>query len=339
MKRRSSRHSRTVPKTDGCCRNSHRNRLEPPLKAIMKVVFLDSATLPKPLQFDSPDIDYIAYPSTGPDEVADRLADATVVITNKVRISALHMQAATELRLIAVAAAGTDNVDLQAATQRGIQVENVPDYGADSVAEHVIATLFALRRNLLTYAAAAVDGRWSASPHFCWTGPRISDVGGSIFGIVGRGRIGEAAARLARGLGMEVIFAQSPGKACRNDEMPLQELLAHADALTLHVPLTPTSRGMIGREALQAMKPSAVLINTGRGALVDPAALAAALRRGTIAGAAIDVLETEPPLPDHPLLAADVPNLLCTPHVAWASDKAQATLASRLEQLVKRVTQ
>jgi glycerate dehydrogenase len=313
--------------------------LDPIVKAIMKVVFLDAATLPLPLQFDAAIIDYIAYPSTEAHEVADRLANATVVITNKVRLSALHLQTAPELRLIAVAAAGTDNVDLAAAAQRGIQVANVPDYGSDSVAEHVIATLFALRRNLVTYAAAAVDGRWTASPHFSWYGPRIADLGGSVFGIVGRGRIGEAAARLARGLGMEVIFAQRPGEACRTDELPLHELLARVDALTLHVPLTPASHGMIDRKALDAMKGNAVLINTGRGALVDSVALAAALRAGTIAGAAIDVLETEPPCADHPLLAADIPNLLCTPHVAWASDKAQATLAFRLQQLVRHMAQ
>ncbi len=302
----------------------------------MKVVFLDAATLPRALSFRHPAIEYIAYPATDPDGVVERIRDASVVITNKVRLSATHLQAATALRLVAVAAAGTDNIDLEAAAARGIQVENVPDYGADSVAEHVIATLFALRRNIVTYAAAAKDGRWSASPHFCWTGPRIRDVGGSLFGVVGRGRIGEAAARLARGLGMEVVFAQAPGQACRDDELPLTELLACADVLTLHVPLTGATRGLIGRSALESMKSDAVLINTGRGALVDPAALAWALRHGLIAGAAIDVLEAEPPPPDHPLFAADIPGLLCTPHVAWASDGAQARLAARLEELVER---
>jgi glycerate dehydrogenase len=305
------------------------------MKDIMKVVFLDSATLPRALQFDSADIEYVAFESTRPDQVTERIAGATVVITNKVRISARHIEGAAGLRLIAVAAAGTDNIDLEAAARQGVHVQNVPDYGSDSVAEHVIATLFALRRNITTYAVAAVDGRWSASPHFCWTGPRIADVGGSIFGVVGRGRIGEASARLARGLGMEVIFAQTPGQACRDDELPLAELLKRSDALTLHVPLTPESRNMIDRAALKSMKASAVIINTGRGALVDPLALADALRAGTIAGAAIDVLETEPPAPDHPLLARDIPNLLCTPHVAWASEKAQATLASKLEALVR----
>jgi glycerate dehydrogenase len=302
----------------------------------MKVVFLDAATLPRPLSFRNPGIDYHAYPSTRPDEVSERIAGASVVITNKVRLSAAQMRAGGELRLIAVAAAGTDNIDLEAAAQLGIRVENVPDYGSDSVAEHVIATLFALRRNLITYASAAVDGRWSASTQFCWTGPRIRDVGGSVFGIVGRGRIGEAAARLARGLGMKVIFAQTREQACRADELPLDELLGRADALTLHVPLTDSTRGLIGRAALERMNPDAVLINTGRGALVEPTALAWALRTGAIAGAAIDVLEVEPPPAHHPLLAPDIPNLLCTPHVAWASEGAQARLASRLEQLVEQ---
>jgi glycerate dehydrogenase len=213
-------------------------------------------------------------------------------------------------------------------------VQNVPDYGSDSVAEHVIATLFALRRNIVTYAAAAGDGRWSNSPHFCWTGVPIEDIGDSVFGVVGRGRIGEAAASLARGLGMRVLFAETPGLACRDDELPLDELLRTADALTLHVPLTPDTRNMISRAQLETMKPGAVVINTGRGALVDPVALVDALRNGTIAGAAIDVLEAEPPPRDHPLLAHDIPNLLVTPHVAWASKRAQAKLAVRLQQLV-----
>jgi glycerate dehydrogenase len=305
----------------------------------MKVVFLDAATLPRSLSFKEADIEYLAYPFTRPHQVSARIRDAAVVITNKVKLSALEMDAAAELRLIAVAAAGTDNIDLEAARQRGIRVENVPDYGSDSVAEHVIATLFALRRKLATYAAAAVDGRWSASDQFCWTGPKILDLGGSVLGIVGRGRIGEASARLARGLGIVVVFAQTPGAPLRDDELPLDALLAGADALSLHVPLTNATRGLIDSAALQRMKRDAVLINTGRGALVDPAALASALRQGEIAGAAIDVLEVEPPPADHPLLASDIPNLLCTPHVAWASERAQARLAARLEQLVAQQLQ
>lgn len=303
----------------------------------MKVVFLDAATLPQQLHFSRHNIDYFAFPHTWPEEVDERIADAAVVITNKVRLASHHIRAAKSLRLIAVAAAGTDNVDLDAASTLGIPVRNVPDYGSDSVAEHVIATLFAVRRNLFTYASAAVDGRWSASSHFCWTGPRIRDIGGSIFGVVGRGRIGEASARLARGLGMQVIFAQTPGQACLEDERPLDELLRVADAVTLHLPLTPETTGLISQQQLQQMKPNAVLINTGRGALIDLPALVEALRCATIAGAAIDVLEIEPPPASHPLLASDIPNLLLTPHVAWASDKAQATLASRLQSIVEDI--
>ncbi|MES2259497.1 MAG: NAD(P)-dependent oxidoreductase [Pseudomonadota bacterium] len=301
----------------------------------MNVVFLDAATLPAALSFTNPAIAYTAWPSTAPADVIARIRDATVVITNKVRLGAEELRAAKQLRLVAVAAAGTDNIDHDTAAQLGVRIANVPDYGSDSVAEHVIATLFALRRNVATYATAAVDGRWSASTHFCWNGPRIRDVGGSVFGVVGRGRIGEAAARLARGLGMEVFFAQTPGTACRDDELPLNELIERADALTLHVPLTPATRGLIGTDALARMKRDAVVINTGRGALVDSSALVTALREGAIAGAAIDVLDVEPPPADHPLLARDIPNLLLTPHVAWASEHAQARLARKLEQLVE----
>ena len=301
----------------------------------LRVVFLDAATLPQGLAFDAAlPIDYLPFDSTLADDVPARIAEADVVVVNKVRLTAAHMQGAPRLRLIAVAAAGTDNVDLAAAAERGIAVRNVPDYGSDSVAEHAIATLLALRRELRVYSAAALDGRWRASSHFCWTGPQIRDVGGSVFGVVGRGRIGEATARLARGLGMQVLFAERPGAAPRDDALPFDELLARCDALTLHVPLTPETRGLIGARALALMKRDAVLVNTGRGALVDAAALADALRRGVIGGAAIDVLDVEPPPADHPLLAPDIPNLLLTPHVAWASDRAQARLAGTLVGLV-----
>ena len=301
----------------------------------LRVVFLDASSLPCGLVFPADsNIDYQAYESTSADQAGDRIAHAHVVITNKVRLDSAQLQEARLLELVGVAAAGTDNVDLEAAKRLGIRVRNVPDYGSESVAEHAVATLFALRRELLTYAAAARDGRWRASPHFCWTGPAIRDVGGTVFGIVGRGRIGEAVARLARGIGMQVIFAETPGFERKQDELPLDELLARSDAVSLHLPLTPQTQGLIGPRTLGLMKPGAVLINTGRGALVDANALADALRRGVIAGAAIDVLDVEPPPADHPLLAADIPHLLLTPHVAWASENAQAKLAGRLVDMV-----
>lgn len=301
-----------------------------------RVVFLDAGTLPQGLSFDADSgVHYTPHETTKPAEVAWRIAEADIVITNKVRLGASEMRAAPKLRLIAVAAAGTDNIDLASAGELGITVENVPDYGSDSVAEHAIATLFALRRALPVYSAAARDGRWSESPHFCWNGPRIRDLAGSLFGVIGRGRIGEAAARIARGVGMRVAFAQTPGIPCREDELPLDALLEQSDAITLHVPLTPHTRGLIDTRALRRMKSDAILINTGRGALVDATALAEALREGVIAGAAIDVLDVEPPPADHPLLVPGIPNLLLTPHVAWASDAAQSKLAGRLVDLVR----
>ncbi|MGQ0596671.1 D-2-hydroxyacid dehydrogenase [Aquabacterium sp.] len=306
-----------------------------------RVVFLDAGTLPCGLPFEQHldasllvHLAYQAHERTAPAEVAARIAQAEVVVTNKVRLGAELLAQAPQLQRICIAAAGMDNVDLQAARSLGITVHNVPDYGSDSVAEHVMATLLALRRHLAEYSRAAGDGRWSASPHFCWHGPRIQPVGGSTLGIVGRGRIGQATARLAQGLGMRVLFAQRPGREAAGDERPLDDLLAQCDAVSLHVPLTPDTRGLIDARRLALMKPDAVLINTGRGALVDPHALVAALQAQRLAGAAIDVLEVEPPPPDHPLLAPGIPNLLLTPHVAWASEQAQQRLASRLAEQV-----
>lgn len=306
-------------------------------QAACVVVFLDADTLPCGLAFEpamAARIDYRCHASTQPDEVLDRIADAEVLIVNKVRLTRDVLRHTTRLRCICIAAAGMDNVDLDAARELGIAVHNVPGYGSDSVAEHVIATLLALRRHLIDYSRAAIDGRWSAAEQFCWHGPRILPMAGSTLGIVGRGAIGQATAQLAQGLGMRVLYAQRPGRALADDELPLDDLLAECDAVSLHVPLSPETRGMMDARRLALMQPHAILINTGRGALVDPLALAHALRAQQLAGAAIDVLEVEPPAPGHPLLAPDIPNLLLTPHVAWASDAAQQRLASRLVALV-----
>ncbi len=293
-----------------------------------RVVFLDAGFLPGALALSGrDDLDYQAYEQTLPAQVAGRIARAQVVITSKVPVDDAAMGAAAGLRFICVAGAGMDHVDAVAARARGIRIDNVPDYGAQSVAEHVIASLFALRRHLGLYSLAARDGRWSASPRFYWDGPSITELSGSLLGIVGRGRIGEALARAARGLGMQVRFASSPRRPPQDDDLPFEVLLAQADALSLHVPLNDVTRAMIGGAQLRTMKPGAVLVNTGRGALVDAAALAQALREGRIAGAAIDVLDVEPPPAAHPLLAAELPGLLLTPHVAWASQQAQGRLA------------
>jgi glycerate dehydrogenase len=306
------------------------------MNELYRVVFLDAGTLPQALRFDAGlPITYEANDATADDRIADQIADAHVVVTNKGRLTSDRLRQARKLRLVCVAAAGTDNVDLKAAADLGIEVRNVPDYGSESVAEHVIASLFALRRALGTYAQASLDGRWSGARQFCWLGPTIRDVGGTVLGVVGRGRIGEATARLARGLGVTVLFARTPGMPVQPDERELDQLVREVDALTLHVPLLPETRGLIGEARLAAMKRTAVLVNTGRGALVDPQALAKALRDGRIAGAAIDVLEVEPPPPSHPLLVPGIPNLLLTPHIAWASENAQRRLADRIVEIVE----
>ncbi len=310
-----------------------------PETKLCRVVFLDADTLPCGLPFDDSlraRIDYTAHGHTLPEQVAARLDGAEVAVVNKVRLTAELMAQLPTLRRICIAAAGTDNVDLNAARERGIQVFNVPGYGNDAVAEHVITVLMALRRHLVDYSQAAVDGRWAASTHFCWHGPVIRPVAGMLLGIVGRGRIGQATAALAQALGMRVVFAERPGRAAQADEWPLARLLSECDAISLHVPLTPDTRGLLNAERLALMKPGALLVNTGRGALVDAPALMAALRSGHLGGAAIDVLDVEPPPASHPLLQAGIPNLLMTPHVAWASEQAQHRLA---ESLVARVAE
>jgi glycerate dehydrogenase len=299
------------------------------------VAFLDAASLARPLMFDSAvNIDYRAFGSTTQDELPQRIAEADVVVVNKVRLSATNIASASRLKLICVAAAGTDNVDTEAARVRGIPVRNAPDYGSHSVAEHVITVALALRRHLATYSRAAVDGRWSGSEHFCWHGPKIGDIGGATMGIVGRGRIGEATARLARGLGMRVVFAAHSDSAGATDEMPLEELLGESDIVSLHVPLTPETQGLIDTRRLALMKPTALLVNTARGALVNVPDLLQALHAGQIGGAALDVLASEPPLVDAPILHTDLPNLLITPHVAWASESAQTRLAAMVSDAV-----
>ncbi|HTH94285.1 MAG TPA: NAD(P)-dependent oxidoreductase [Rhodocyclaceae bacterium] len=300
----------------------------------MNVVFLDAETLPRPLKF-SAGVSFVEYAQTLPDQTAQRIHDADIVITNKVVLNRELIAGAPRLGQILVAAAGTDIIDKEAAAARNIPVRNVPDYGSFAVAEHVIATLFALRRHLLEYANAAIDGRWSAATQFCWHGPHIRDVRGSTLGIVGRGRIGEAVAELARGLGVNVLFAASERRAQAADELPVQALLSRVDALSLHMPLTPQTKHFINAQTLSLMKPAAVLINTGRGALIDADALISTLKQGKLAGAAIDVLDREPPPRDHVLLAADIPNLIVTPHVAWASEQAQENLAAKLEAMVE----
>lgn len=266
------------------------------------------------------------YPTTAPDEVAKRLTTAQVVVTNKVALDGPLLRGTPDLRLICIAATGTDKIDLAAAAALGIAVRNVRGYATASVVQHVFALILTHFTRLAPYRAAVARGDWSRSDHFCILDYPIDEVAGRTLGILGYGELGQAVAKVARCLDLEVLIAARPGGDARPGRLPLPELLPQVDVLSLHCPLTPETRGLIGPAELALMRPGALLVNTARGGLIQEEALASALREGRIGGAALDVLSREPPPPGHPLLAADIPNLILTPHVAWASRGARQRL-------------
>ncbi len=271
------------------------------------------------------------YPATAPDQVFERLQNATIVITNKVVLKGELLQRLPKLRLIAESATGTDNIDLAWCRDHGLAVCNIRGYAATTVPEHVFMLLLALRRQLLAYRADVVAGAWQRSPSFCYFDHPISDLAGSSLGLIGRGSLGQGVARLAEAFGMRVLWGERPGvNTPRPGYVSFPTLIAEADAISLHCPLNEQTRGMIGAAELRAMKPGAVLINTARGGLVDEAALLQALQAGWVAGAACDVLSSEPPRSGNPLLTVELPNLIVTPHIAWASGQAMQALADQL---------
>ncbi|WP_343552956.1 D-2-hydroxyacid dehydrogenase [Pantoea sp.] len=297
----------------------------------MKIVTLDGDTLPQPPARPNWCTDWHYHSSTPAAEIVTALQGAQIAITNKVPLRAETLTQLPDLRFICVAATGYDCIDLAACRERGIVVSNVPGYSTRSVAEGVIAALFALRRHLLDYANSTRSA-WPESAHFCVHRQPIQDIFGATLGIVGKGDIGSAVGEMAQALGMQVLYAERPGtSAPRAGYLPFEEVLARCDVLTLHCPLTPQTAQLINAQALAQMKPSALLINTARGGLINESELAHALRQGVIAGAALDVLTREPPSADHPLLQADVPNLLLTPHIAWASQQGVANLLRGIE--------
>jgi glycerate dehydrogenase len=277
------------------------------------------------------------YPQTRAEEVAERLAGATVVISNKVVLDAASLNAADALKLVCVAATGTNNVDIEAARARGIGVCNVRAYGTASVVQHVFALLTALSGNLLAYDRAVREGRWGESEQFCLMDYPIRELAGLTMGIVGHGELGQAVARLAEAYGMQVLIAARPGGEPdpRPGRVPLEALLGEVDVLSLHCPLTEQTRGLIGAAELARMRPDAVLINTARGGLVDEQALADALRAGRLGGAGFDVLSVEPPGQGNPLLEPDIPNLIVTPHMAWASRASRQRLLDQVAENIE----
>lgn len=304
------------------------------IKMTLKIVCLDRETLPSHIHVRRPAFPHELeeFQRTGADEVAGRIADADIVIVNKVKLTAAALEHAPRLRLVAVAATGTDNVDLQACKSRGVLVSNIRNYAVNTVPEHTFALIFALRRNICAYRDAVRAGRWQAAGQFCFFDYPIRDLRGSTLGVIGDGTLGRAVGDIGRALGMRVLYAAHKGRTGQGSlYTPFEELLASADVITLHCPLREQTRGMIGAKEFEAMRRRPLLINTARGGLVDEAALAQALKSGQISGAAFDVASAEPPGQDHPLMGlVDRPDFILTPHVAWASDEAVQGLADQL---------
>lgn len=294
----------------------------------MKVVFLDRETFPQEALFPKPSFPHelVEYPYTKPEEVAERISDADIIITNKVVLNASNLAAAKNLKFIALTATGSNNIALDYCRENNIQVSNIRDYGTQSVVEHVLALIFTLRRDLLAYNDMIRAGAWQESRQFVLFSRPVVDIKGDVLAIVGKGNLGQTLASYATALGMEVIFAERRGvskDAVRDGYVEFYEALAKCDILSLHCPLSDDNAKMMSTKEFATMKKSALLINTARGGLIDEQALANALTNGVIAGAGIDVVDGEPPSADNPLLKlADKSNLLITPHTAWISREA-----------------
>ncbi|CAG0981513.1 glycerate dehydrogenase [Rhodocyclaceae bacterium] len=296
-----------------------------------RIVFLERDSIRATIR--RPDLPHVweEYTATAPEQVYERLKDATIAITNKVVLCGELLERLPALKYIAGAATGTDNLDLAWCREHGLPVSNIRGYAVNTVPEHVMMLMLALRRQMLAYRADLKAGRWQKADMFCFFDHPIRDLAGSTLGLVGRGSLGQGVARLATAFGMRVLWGERKGvEAVRAGYVSFDTLLAESDVLSLHCPLTAETRGMIGDAELAAMKRDAILINTARGGIVDETALALALREGRIGGAGFDVLSKEPPREGNPLLDLDLPNFILTPHVGWASDVAMQKLADQL---------
>ncbi len=300
----------------------------------MKAVFLDYATMGpdldlEPLRKHFDDLEI--YPDTSADELLARVREAEFVFTNKMRLTESLMENASRLRYIGVTATGTDNIDLVTAKAHDIAVTNIRAYCTRSVVEHVFGTLLMLTHNLPAYHAAVRDGAWQSAEDFCLLAYPVRELSAMTMGIVGFGELGRGVARLAAAFDMQVLVSARPGSdTIAEGRVPFSGLLSSADVISLHCPLTAETRGLFDATAFAAMKRGSILINTSRGAIVDSAALVAALESGQLAGAAIDVLEQEPPTSGDPLLDYTGDNLVITPHIAWATDEARQNAIDEL---------
>ncbi|KPF46166.1 D-2-hydroxyacid dehydrogenase [Rhizobium sp. AAP43] len=301
---------------------------------MIRIVFLDRDTLSPETVLRPPAMPHelIVHARTRPDQVAERIREADVVITNKAPVRADALATATRLKLIAVAATGTDVIDLAAAKARSVAVCNIRNYARHTVPEHTFALMLALRRSILPYRQSVIEGHWQQAAQFCYFDYPISDLGGSTLGIIGHGTLGQAVGRIAEAFGMTVLAAGRRGETdLKPGQTAFDEVLRRSDVITLHCPLTPETRGVIGAREFGLMERRPLLINTGRGGLVDERALEQALDKGQISGAGFDVTDGEPPAVDSPMMRiASRENVILTPHVAWASREAIQALADQL---------
>ena len=314
----------------------------------MQTIFLDYKTVDNgdlnlsPLRKIAPNL--ILYDKTAADEVNKRIQDAEIIIINKIKLDAAALYQAKKVKLICLVATGTDNVDLVAAKEQGVTVCNIKNYCTDSVAQHVVLSILALSHHFNEYQLALKQGLWQKSEQFCLLEYPITELSAKTLGIVGLGVLGTAVANLAVSFGMRILVAESfrPENGMTNDaqqkpefkRVPFQDLVTQSDVLSLHCPLTPETKDLFDLKTFKSMKKNALLINTARGGLIDDEALLHALEHGSIAGAALDVLDREPPAADHPLLNSGLPNLIVTPHVAWAAKEARQRA---LDEIAKNI--
>ena len=296
-----------------------------------RIVFIERNTIKADFRRPNFEHEWIEYPESSAEQVPERVREASIVISNKLSLGEPQLSQAPHVKLIAIAATGSDCVDLDYCRRRGVTVCNVRGYAANSVPEHVLMMILALRRNLLAYRQDVREALWQQSKQFCLLTHPLHDIKSSTIGIIGYGAIGKAMARLAEGVGMKVLLSEHKKAVdVRAGRTAFADVLRQSDVVTLHCPLTEETREMFGPREFESMKCNALLINTARGALIQDTALIEALRAGLIAGAAVDCLREEPPRNGGPLLDLDLPNFIVTPHVAWASDEAVQALADQV---------
>lgn len=289
--------------------------------------FLDFATVGPGVDTSRIDelVDASYHDFSEPEEIPARLAGCRIAMLNKARLDRDLIHAADELKLIVISATGSDNVDTNAARDAGVVVTNVREYCSHALAQHVFALILGLTQQVGLYDSLVRSGAWSRSRSFALFDYPIRELSGRALGIVGYGTLGKAVARIGESFGMRLLISQRPGETGEPPvgRVPLAQVIEESDVLSLHCPLNDATRHLLDAEAFRRMKPDALVINTARGGLIDQAALAQALRQGDIGGAGIDVLPVEPPPSDHPLLARGIPNLIITPHIAWAARESR----------------